>query len=765
MAKTNLVIMESPSKANTVKGYLGSNYKVIASVGHVRDLPKSTLGVDIDNNFAAHYINIRGKGDIIKQIKKEAKNAGKIFLATDPDREGEAISWHLANALGIPVDQIQRVTFNEITKSVVKSAIKQPRPLDMNMVNAQQTRRILDRIVGYKLSPFLWKTVRSGLSAGRVQSVATKIIVDRENEIRAFVPEEYWTIDATLISPDKKSFTARFWGDHSGKIRLTDEAMAMKVVHAVKGQSFTVDSVKRSTRKKHPAPPFTTSTMQQEASRKLNFQSQRVMRVAQELYEGVNLGAELGGLQGLITYMRTDSLRVSAEAQAAAASLIREKYGDSFYPETPRVYKTRAGAQDAHEAIRPSRVEIEPSMIRRQLTPDQYKLYKLIWERFIASQMESADLATLTVDFDCKGYLFRTSGYTVTFPGYMAVYEESVDEGHRPNADEPEEQRDLRIPALNEKDILSSESIDPNRHFTEAPPRYTEGSLIKLLEEKGIGRPSTFATIITTIISRGYVKREAKSLVPTQLGEVTNDIMLANFSTVVDEQFTARMEDDLDRIEEGHDSMEDVLTRFWGTFEKQLTTAEGTIGSISVDLPVEKTDIICDKCGAQMIIKNGRFGKFAACPNYPTCKNTKPLEPAKDDEKKKETVVTDMLCDLCGSPMVLRTGRYGSFYACSKYPACKFTKPKTRDIGVPCPKCASKLVMKTGRNKTVFYSCEKYPACDFSSWDMPTVEKCPSCGDMLFRKKGKSLLVCHNKPCGYSREVEPLPEIEPVAEE
>ncbi len=765
MAKTNLVIMESPSKANTVKGYLGSNYKVIASVGHVRDLPKSTLGVDIDNHFAAHYINIRGKGDIIKQIKKEAKNAGKIFLATDPDREGEAISWHLANALGIPEDQIQRVTFNEITKSVVKTAIKNPRPLDMNMVNAQQTRRILDRIVGYKLSPFLWKTVRSGLSAGRVQSVATKIIVDRENEIRAFVPEEYWTIDANLLSPDKKSFSARFWGDHNGKIRLSDEASAMKVVHAVEGQSFTVDSVKRSTRKKNPAPPFTTSTMQQEASRKLNFQSQRVMRVAQELYEGVNLGAEFGGLQGLITYMRTDSLRVSSEAQAAAAELIRAKYGDNYYPETPRVYKTRAGAQDAHEAIRPARVEIEPAMVRRQLTPDQYKLYKLIWERFIASQMESADLATLTVDFDCRGYLFRTSGYTVTFPGYMAVYEESVDEGHRPNADELEEQRDLRIPALKKGEILPSESIVPARHFTEAPPRYTEGSLIKLLEEKGIGRPSTFATIITTIVSRGYVKREGKSLVPTQLGEVTNDIMIANFSTVVDEHFTARMEDDLDGIEEGRDSMEDVLSRFWGNFEQQLTTAESTIGSINIELPVETTDMVCDKCGARMIVKNGRFGKFAACPNYPTCKNTKPLEPTKEDEKKKEAVATDMVCDQCGAPMVLRTGRYGSFYACSKYPTCNFTKPKTRDIGVACPKCAAKLVMKTGRNKTVFYSCERYPDCDFSSWDMPTVEKCPSCGDMLFRKKGKALLVCHNKPCGYSREVEPLPETELPAEE
>ena len=767
MAKTNLVIVESPSKASTIKGYLGSNYKVIASVGHVRDLPKSTLGVDIENNFAAHYINIRGKGDIIKEIKKEAKNASKVFLATDPDREGEAISWHLANALGIPVEQVQRVTFNEVTKSVVKAAIKQPRPIDMHLVNAQQTRRILDRIVGYKLSPFLWKTVRSGLSAGRVQSVATKILVDRENEIRAFKPEEYWTIDATLIAPDKKPFTARFYGNRKGKIRLTDEASAMKVVHTVEGQPFTVDSVKRSTRKKNPAPPFTTSTMQQEASRKLNFQSQRVMRVAQELYEGVNLGSEFGGVQGLITYMRTDSLRVSADAQAAAATLIREKYGDNYYPDTPRVYKTRASAQDAHEAIRPARVEIEPAMVRKVLTSDQYRLYKLIWERFIASQMESADIATLTVDFDCHGYLFRTSGYTVTFPGYMAVYEESVDESHRNSmADEPEEQRDLRIPALEAGQVLKSDQIDPNRHFTEPPLRYTEASLIKLLEEKGIGRPSTFATIITTIISRGYVKREAKSLVPTELGEVTNTIMIQNFSTVVDEQFTARMEDELDGIEAGDEEMEVVLSRFWGSFEKQLIAAEGTIGSINVTLPVETTDMICDKCGAQMIVKNGRFGKFAACPNYPTCKNTKPLTPeadpatetkAQETEKKPETV-TDMVCDKCGAPMVLRSGRYGSFYACSAYPTCKFTKPKTRDIGVACPKCQAKVVMKTGRNKTVFYSCERYPDCDFSSWDMPTNEKCPTCGQMLFRKKGKALLVCHDKACGYSRETEPVAE-------
>ena len=767
----NLVIVESPSKASTIKGYLGSNYKVIASIGHVRDLPKSSLGVDIENGFAAHYINIRGKGDLIREIKKEARTAGKIFLATDPDREGEAISWHLATALGIPVEQIQRVTFNEVTKSVVKAAIKHPRPIDMNLVDAQQARRILDRIVGYKLSPFLWRTVRSGLSAGRVQSVATKIIVDREKEIRAFVPEEYWTIDVTLLSPEGKPFTARFWGNHRGKIRLTNEDMAMGVVQAVEGQPFTVDSVKRATRKKHPAPPFTTSTMQQEASRKLGFQSQRIMKVAQELYEGVNIGAEFGGVQGLITYMRTDSLRVSAEAQAAATTLIKEKYGENYYPATPRVYKTKASAQDAHEAIRPARVDIEPAMIRKMLTADQYKLYKLIWERFVASQMESADLETLTMDFDCKGYLFRTSGYTVTFPGYMAVYEESADDGQRkPMADEPEEQKDLRISPMKEGEQLKSTRVDPTKHFTEPPPRFTEGSMIKLLEEKGIGRPSTFASIITTIISRGYVKRESKSLVPTELGEVTNDIMIDHFSTVVDEKFTAYMEEQLDRIESGEETLQEVLSRFWVTFAEQLTAAESVIDRITVQVPVEKTDMVCEKCGSQMIVKNGRFGKFAACPNYPQCRNTRPLEaPATEQPKKKETpaeeVPADMVCEVCGKPMVLRNGRYGSFYACSGYPACKFTKQKLRDIGVPCPECGANVVMKTGKKRTVFYSCERYPECQFSSWDMPVSEKCPQCGQILFRKKGKNLLVCHSKPCGYSREVETSDEVEVFGDE
>ena len=755
----NLVIVESPSKASTIKSYLGSNYKVIASKGHVRDLPKSSLGVDLENNFEPHYINIRGKGDLIREIRKEAKAANKIFLAPDPDREGEAISWHLAVALGIPVEKTLRVSFNEITKTAVKAAIKSPRTIDMNLVNAQQARRILDRIVGYKLSPFLWKNIRSGLSAGRVQSVATRMIVEREEEIRAFVPVEYWTVDAHLLSADGNEFVVRFYGDENGRIKLRCEEDAMKIVNAVSDKDFRVASVKKSKRKKLPAPPFTTSTMQQEAVRKLGFQSQRIMRIAQELYEGVNIGAENGGVQGLITYMRTDSLRVSADAQSEAKDYICEKYGEKYAPETPRVYKARAGAQDAHEAIRPTRVGIEPAKIKKYLTADQFKLYKLIWERFIASQMESAVLATVSADFEASGYVFRTSGYTVDFPGYMAVYEESEKES-RVSADEVHEQKNIRFPKLSEGELVRSAGIQPDKHFTEPPARYNDASLVEDLEKMGIGRPSTFATIIATIIARNYVKHEGgKTLVPTPTGELTNRLMKESFPDIVDYQFTAEMESDLDAIENGKTSMDRVLADFWGDFEKELAQANEKIKAEEIEVPVEETDILCDKCGSRMVVKNGRFGKFAACPNYPTCRNTKPLtkSPAPEEEGaavEKKTIIADFKCEKCGADMVQRSGKYGSFFACSRYPECSFTKQKTRDIGVPCPKCGSKIVMKNGRNRTVFYSCEKYPECDFSSWDLPTSERCPDCGGLLFRKKGQSMLVCHDKACGFKKPIE-----------
>ena len=758
----NLVIVESPTKVGPIKKYLGSNYKVIASKGHLRDLPKSSLGIDIENGFDAHYINIRGKGDLIKEIKKEAKNAKKVFLATDPDREGEAIAWHLATVLGIPVEKTLRVGFNEITPTVVKAAIKEPRNIDMNLVNSQQTRRLLDRIVGYKISPLLWKTVKSGLSAGRVQSVATRIIVERENEINAFVPVEYWTIEADLQNADGKSIATRFFGDENGKIKLSCEADANKVLDAIRSGSFSVKSVKKADKQKLPAPPFTTSTLQQEAANKLGFQSARTMRVAQELYEGINLGTELGGVQGLITYMRTDSLRISDEAQSAAKAFIVEKYGEEYAPKTPRKFKANKGSQDAHEAIRPSDVTLTPAMIRRALTPDQYKLYKLIWERFVASQMQSAKLHTITADFENNGYIFRASGYTVAFQGYMAVHEAT--EEISASSDDVAIVKDIRIPNLSNGEKLDLTSVTPEKHFTEAPPRYTEASLIKFLEDKGIGRPSTYTPIITTIIARNYVRREGKVLVPTQLGTLTTKIMEENFKDVVDYRFTANMETALDKIEAGSLEYVDVLDDFWKGFKVDLANAEEKIGSVEVKLLVEETDIICDKCGAKMVVRSGKFGKFAACPNFPKCRNTKPLvsetEKQETEEKKepKKEIIADFKCEKCGSDMVLRNSRYGSFYACSKYPECKFIKTKVKELDVPCPKCGGKVITKYGRSKTVFYSCESYPRCDFSSWDMPTIESCPDCGKVLFRKKGKNLLVCADKECGYKRECEPLKE-------
>ncbi|MBQ3014620.1 MAG: type I DNA topoisomerase [Clostridia bacterium] len=763
---TNLVILESPSKALTVKGYLGTNYKVIASIGHVRDLPKSTLGVDVENDFEAHYINIRGKGDLIKEIRKSAKSANKIFLATDPDREGEAIAWHLAAALDIPVEKTQRICFNEVTKSAVKAAIKNPRQIDMNLVNSQQTRRILDRILGYKLSPLLWKNVKSGLSAGRVQSVATKIIVEREEEIQKFVPEEYWTIETQLTGPDGKTFRVHFVGNEEGKVALSNEAEAKAVAAAVNGKPYTVTSVRRANKQKNPTAPFTTSSLQQEAFRKLGFQSQRTMKVAQELYEGVNLGSEFGGTQGLITYMRTDSVRVSTDAQNAARDFIMQKYGAQYCPEVARAYKSRAGAQDAHEAIRPSRIELEPALIRRQLTPDQFKLYKLIWECFIASQMESATLNTISIDLNAAGYLFRTSGYSVAFQGYMAVFE-ATEEATTDRA-EPKEIKDIRLPELETGNELSADDAELTQHFTEPPVRYNDASLIKMLKDLDIGRPSTYATIISTIIARNYVKREGKAFVPTTLGIVTNQLMEQNFPTIVDYGFTAEMERDLDKIEEGEEEMLAVLNKFWADFSRQLEEAEKNIGQRSIEIPPEETDIICEKCGSRMIVRNGRFGKFAACPNYPTCRNTKPLTPPEaekpeeveaapeeeaKEQPKKAPVIADFKCEKCGGDMVLRTGKFGSFYACARYPECRFTKARVREVGAKCPKCEAKIVTKYGRNRTVFYSCERYPECDFSSWDVPTNELCPECGKMLFRKKGKSLLVCHDEACKYSREI------------
>ncbi len=748
----NLVILESPGKIGAVKSYLGSKYKVIASVGHVRDLPKSTLGIDIDNDFEPHYINIRGKGDLIKELRKEAKNADKIFFATDPDREGEAISWHLATILGDDAKKAKRVTFNEITKNAVKEAIKHPRAIDMNLVNAQQARRILDRIVGYQISPFLWKTVKSGLSAGRVQSVATKIIVEREEEIKNFVPDEYWTIDATLQTSKQKTITARFYGDRSKKIKISSKEQAEKILADIENSQFYVDSIKKGKKHRSPLPPFITSTMQQEASRKFNFQSQKTMKLAQELYEGINIGTENGGVQGLITYMRTDSLRVSEEAQSKTREFILDKYGEKYCPEKPRVYKTKNNAQDAHEAIRPSKVSIEPSQIKKYLSNDQFKLYKLIWDRFVASQMSNAEINTVVVDIENNGYIFRTSGYNVKFAGYMTIYQEASEETQKNMDDAFNPEKNSKLPDITAEEILLKDEISSAQHFTDPPLRYDEASLIKFLEEKGIGRPSTYTPIITVIISRGYVAREGRYLKPTSLGEITTKIMNEHFSDIVNYKFTANMENNLDTIESGKVTMEKVLGDFYVGFEKELEKATQTLNKGDIELPVEETDIICELCGSKMIVKEGKFGKFAACPNYPKCKNTKPLKPETKAVQEVKKEIADFKCELCGADMVLRQGRYGDFYACSNYPKCKNTKTKNGMTGIKCPDCGADVISKFTRSKKQFYSCENYPKCKFSTWDVPTDKKCPNCSDILLKKKSKNYIYCRNEKCGYKIE-------------
>ncbi len=745
----NLVILESPGKIGAVKSYLGSNYKVIASIGHVRDLPKSSLGIDIDNNFVPHYINIRGKGDLIKELKKEAKNADKIFFATDPDREGEAISWHLATILGDEAKKAKRISFNEITKNAVKEAIKHPRSIDMNLVDAQQARRILDRIVGYQISPFLWKTVKSGLSAGRVQSVATKIIVEREEEIRQFVPVEYWTILANLKTAKNRNVSAYFYGKKGKKIKISDKKQVDKILEEIENSDFKVSDIKKSVKHKAPQPPFITSTLQQEASRRYNFQSQRTMKIAQELYEGINVGAENGGVQGLITYMRTDSLRISAEAQNSAKAYIEEKYGKNYYPNTPRIYKSKNNAQDAHEAIRPSKISLDPLAIKKYLTSDQFRLYKLIWERFVASQMASALINTVVADFENSGYIFRTSGYTIGFEGYMAIYGEPSDAEIESLEEEYTQEKNSKIPPLTKDEVLLRKNVEASQHFTEPPPRYDEATLVKFLEEKGIGRPSTFTPIITVILSRGYVSRDGKFLKPTPLGEITTKIMNEHFPDIVNYQFTANMENNLDTIENGNVAMQDVLNEFYSDFKEELQKASETLGKEEVEIPVEETDIICEFCGSKMIVKNGKFGKFIACPNYPTCKNTKTLTKDGNEVVTKEIVVIDEKCEICGADMVLRQGRYGDFYACSNYPKCKNTKAKYEAIDLKCPECGADIVSKFTKSKKQFFSCSSFPKCRFSTWDIPTEQKCPQCQGMLIRKKNKEFLYCHNEKCGY----------------
>ncbi len=689
--KTKLVIVESPAKAKTIKKYLGTSYKVTASMGHLRDLPKSQLGVDLENDFEPKYITIRGKGDLIAALKKEAKNSAKVFLATDPDREGEAISWHLAAILDIDPESACRITFNEITKTAVKEAITQPRKIDIDLVDAQQARRVLDRIVGYQLSPLLWKKVKKGLSAGRVQSACTKLVVDREREIEAFVPEEYWTVDATLTDEKgKKPFVAKLYGTTpKKKLKLTNEAQIKEITASLEKSKYKVLTVTKGEKKRTPAPPFTTSTLQQEAARKLGFTTKRTMAAAQQLYEGVEIKGK--GSVGLITYMRTDSLRISFDAQKECREYIKERYGNGYTPATPRFYKSKSGAQDAHEAIRPTSMEFSPESIKDSLKSDLFKLYRLIWNRFVASQMSSAVFDTVQADIQSDEYVLKASGSSVKFDGFMAVYIEGVD---------TEEEKEGKMPAIEEGQKLLLKKIDSMQHFTQPSPRYTEASLVKAMEDEGIGRPSTYAPTITTITSRGYVARDGKALYPTELGTIVTELMEEHFNDIVDVEFTANMEKKLDCIEDGEKGWREIISEFYPSFKETLTKAEDAIGN--VEIKDEESDIPCEKCGRMMVYKQGRFGKFLACPGYPECKNTKSI---------------------------------------------------TQELDVSCPVCGGKVEVRKSKKGATYYMCEKGADC-FMSWDEPTDKKCPDCGNILLKKRpyrgrGPIQYVCFNENCNY----------------
>lgn len=693
-----LVIVESPAKAKTIKKYLGPNYEVVASMGHVRDLPAAKLSVDVKNNFAPKYAIIKGKESLVKDLKKQVAVSDKVFLATDPDREGEAISWHLATLLDLDLNSNNRVTFNEITKTGIQNGMDNPRAVDMNLVNAQQARRILDRLVGYRLSPFISQKIRRGLSAGRVQSVAVRMIVDREAEIKAFVPEEYWTIDAKFTAPSRKVFTATFYGDETGKIKIETKEQSDAILARLDGANYTVKSLKKGTRRKNPSPPFTTSTLQQEASKKLGFQTQRTMRTAQELYEGVDVKGI--GTTGLITYMRTDSLRISEEARAQAGEVITELYGKEYLPEKPRYYKTGANAQDGHEAIRPAIPSLTPDKVKDSLTIEQFKLYNLIWKRFMASLMSSCVQDTVKLELmgsneqdaaQDKYCLFTAAGYSIRFDGFTKVYEMAEDT----------EKSGSLLPELKVGDKAKLKELIPGQHFTLPPPRFTEASLVKEFEEKGIGRPSTYSTIITTIVKRNYVKRESKQFIPTELGEATTKLLKDKFSKIVNVKFTAQMEDMLDKVDSGDIDYITVLHDFYSEFEKTLDKAKAEMKDVKIQLEEDITDIPCEKCGRMMVIKTGRYGRFLACPGYPECKNAKPL--------------------------VLET---------------KAT----------CPKCGGKVIERKTKKGYTFYGCSNWPECDFMSWDKPTDELCPQCGKSLFKKKG-GILVCLNEGCGYEKRV------------
>ncbi len=716
MSKQNpdLVIVESPSKAKTIGKYLGPDYQVKACMGHLRDLPKSSMGVDLEHDFAPEYIPMAEKADLIKELKKAADKAGTVYLATDPDREGEAISWHIKELLGLPDEKTRRVTFNEITRNVVTRSIASPRDIDLDLVDAQQARRILDRIVGYQLSPLLWRKIRRGLSAGRVQSVATRMVVDRENEIRAFVPEEYWTLDVRLSCIEKQgAFDAHYFGGEK-KITLRSREDVDRVVKDVEGKLFTVRSVKKADKRRLPAPPFITSTLQQEASRKLNMTPKRTMAIAQQLYEGVEITGH--GAVGLITYMRTDSLRLSDEALFAARDFIRERYGEEHYAGAPRRYRTKGSAQDAHEAIRPSDVTLDPELIQKDLTRDQYRLYRLIWSRFVACQMAAAVYDTAVIDTECEGHVFRSNHQSLRFPGFLAVYEEGRDEENEEKVDS--------LPELREGEHVRHSGTSFEQHFTQPPARYTEATLVKAMEEKGVGRPSTYASIVSTIQDREYVVKKDRKLEPTALGEVVTQLMLDRFNDIIDVEFTAGMETRLDEVEAGKLPYKKVLHDFYDGFHKEMEDAETALKDTRIKVPEEVTDEVCELCGRKMVVKIGRFGKFLACPGYPECKNAKPI-------------VEHM------------PGR--------------------------CPKCGAGMLKRKSKKGYAYYSCETGPECGFMTWDVPTDQDCPVCGQTMFKRSGKGRMkpFCVNEKCenflpedkrGYYKKPEAAAETEGTGE-
>ncbi len=748
--KKSLLIVESPTKVKTLKKFVGRDFVIMASVGHLKDLPKSKLGVDVDNNFAPEYITIRGKGKILSDLKKEAKKANDIYLAPDPDREGEAIAYHIGNEVAKHTEgKIYRVMFNEITKSAVKEAIKNPTEVNINRFYAQQARRILDRLVGYKISPLLWKKVQPGLSAGRVQSVALRIVCDRENEIKAFKSEEYWTITLDVEGQVKPKFQSKLFKIDGNKAEIANQVSADEVVKNLKNAEFILDGLVKKERKRNPVAPFITSTLQQEASRKLNFSPKKTMMIAQRLYEGLPVGSR--GTVGLITYMRTDSTKFSVEATEAIRDYIVNRYGDKFCPKEPNVYKSKKSAQEAHEAIRPTDVSIVPSEIKEYLEKDMFRLYELIWARSVSCQMVPAILDTTTFDIKAGQYLFRSNGSIVKFSGFMQVYVESGDDEAAEKDIKP---GDKILPELSKGEKLKLLEIDPEQHFTQPPARFSEAMLVKKLEEEGVGRPSTYAAIISVIKDRAYVESEERRLAPTKLGYLVSDLLLEHFPKFMTTKFTADMESQLDQIEFGETEWVKTLQSFYTPFKLDLDEAEKKIG----DSEVEETDEICDKCSQPMIVKWGRFGKFMACSGYPDCKNTKQISKEGSDGKAvSESTAVEGTCEKCQSSLVLKVGRFGKFIACSNYPDCKFTKPI--DLGIKCPKddCKGKIAARRSKKGRMFYGCTAYPNCDFVSWDKPVPEPCPKCNNAYTVEKWKkdegTSIICPESGCDYKKPV------------